>query len=218
MPHKPAPPLRRTASLRKTLGELQQGVGLAGLAITFVTLGGQAAMVKALQLDEAASLIQMFCRTAPLTVAFAFITGLVLDVADDESRWPWTLVWSAVILWISTFVGSIFGGLKVEPADVVADRAINPVLKAVFYLINMGTGYYRAYGDAAFWSSLILGVLLFWVCGVFVRYVEAPSSSQQASETARNEPVRRNIRGRHRAVPKAPGASPGDPPGRPGDV
>jgi hypothetical protein len=169
---------------KRYLGELKRGAGWAAVAVTLVSTGVQAAVLKASGLEDAVTLLQLFFRTAPLTVAVAVIAELVADAADSaKDRWFVTLLYSAGVLWAATLIGGALGGLQIRPEPVLTggEKSVNPAVWAAFYLVNMLAGYFKAYGDGPFLSSLILGGFLFWA---WRRYGEVTVAAAQATRTA----------------------------------
>lgn len=162
---------------------LRKGAGLAALAITFATVGIQGVILDLLpvkELQDAANLVQLLFRTAPLTLAFAVIAGLVVDQIEsgNDDRWFWVVPGCALVLWVSTLLGNTLGGMQVHPAQVVREEGVvNPFLRGIYYLINMGTGYYRAYGHSTFWSSLILGIFLYWAVPMTLLHLQGGTAA-----------------------------------------
>ncbi len=99
----------------------------------------------------AATFIEVFLQTAPLTIGVMLIAMAVIR------KW-WTetgplLFFSAAVLFASVFIGSWLGGLA-------GDASIQGNLGMVFF--RTLRFYWRHYGPGLFLSSLILGVFLAW--------------------------------------------------------
>jgi len=173
--------------MKQYLLELKRAAGLTALVVTLLSTGMQAALLKAFALEDALTLLTVFFRTAPLTIAVALIAALVMEAVDSvEDRWFWTVVKAAIVLWVSTLLGNWLGGLRIEPVDVLTggEKSVNPFVRAAFYLVNALAGYFKAYGGATFLSSVALGCFLFWAGRRYVEIKRAPDAPEEPPSAA----------------------------------
>jgi hypothetical protein len=145
----------------------------AGFLVALVTTGLQAAVLTVWKGDAAATLLDVFVRTAPLTLAVAIIVRWSADfwhgrVQVFEGHPPFQfLVWIGVvsmILYDARAVGDLLGD-HVETQRVLAPAQGGGVMyvagqRAVAAIVNSVAGYYQTYGFAKFTSALVLGAFV----------------------------------------------------------
>lgn len=157
----PPEPGAERAKLKR---DLRIGFVFTTVLLALVTGGVQAALIKLLNLDEALSLIEVFFKTAPLTLALTlsllgWMFWMSRDGKDAFAKW---FVLTGLCLWGAAELGNALGALQVDmpPASYSSNDAWES-LKSI-WMVRAIRGYYAAYGPASFWSSIILsGFLVF---------------------------------------------------------
>jgi hypothetical protein len=162
---KPAPkdaksPLRDRKAWHRFAEDTHKTLLVAGVLITLVGTSAQAALLKLLGLEEPLTLLEVFLRTAPLTVAIALIILIFLSGSDAEERWM-SVIFAMIILAIAGFISTAFAGLRVEPVWLGKSGPQGYGIFTPFVVIYAYLrGFYHAYGPPSFWSSVVLGVTL----------------------------------------------------------
>jgi len=142
------------------LGEVKTAGTVVTVVITLLTVGAQAAVLKALQVEM--EVFQLFLRTAPLTLAVA-VSWLIWarPWGHDEAPILRVLLTGGVMVGSLWLAGKI-GGVRPEVAMPRSWVSLLSPGRMIEFLWRALSGYYRAYGAGNFWSSLILGGFLGW--------------------------------------------------------
>ncbi|MBV6458380.1 MAG: hypothetical protein HONBIEJF_01507 [Fimbriimonadaceae bacterium] len=156
-------------------GDLKRGMAVTSLLIVLFTTGLQAALLKALHLDDALTLLGTFAKTAPLTTALvaAFYVAMWWEFRTNDNHFfgKWVAV-TTVFLWAAAAIGNWAGAIQIKmpphPGPVT-----NPFIWVYQFLARAIQGFYGAYGPAGFWSSLVLaGFLVFAIYRIGLYYEE----------------------------------------------
>lgn len=166
------------AKLRK---HLRTGFVITTVLLALVTGGVQAALIKLLNLDEALSMIQVFYKTAPLTLALtlSFLGWMFWMSRDAKDAFPKWFVLTGLCLWGAAELGNALGALQVEmPPALYSSTDPWESFKSI-WVIRAIRGYYAAYGLVSFWSSIILsGFLVFSALRVMIAREEQIAKTQ----------------------------------------
>ncbi len=179
------------SDLRRDVGHVRYAAVAAGFLVALVTTGLQAAVLTVWTGDAATTLLDVFVRTAPLTLAVALIVRWSADfwhgrVQVFEGHPPFQfLVWIGVvsmILYDARAVGDLLGD-HVETQRVLVPAQGGGLLyvagqRAVAAIINSVAGYYQTYGFAKFASALVLGAFVAFAWWRLGRHAPAATATR----------------------------------------
>jgi hypothetical protein len=149
-----------TQDAERDVQEVRAVATVVTVVVTLLTVGVQAAVLKALQVEV--ELLQVLLRTAPLTLAVATCYLLWHGVGPRDDRPLLMLLLTTAVLLGSLLLSGWLGGVRPDMAIPREWWILIAPKQAINFIGGALSAYYRAYGSGTFVSSLILGVFLGW--------------------------------------------------------
>lgn len=153
-----------SSRVQKLYEDFKWSMVIASAALSLITTGVQAAVLTLISRRvDWSSLATLFMTTAPLTLAIALTAAIAWpDIAWRHSFFGCLMESvgaAALFLFLAIIIANYFGNLSVDLDNkVIPGENGGPM--GVYFVVNTMYAYYRAYGVAAFWSSVVLGVCL----------------------------------------------------------